>query len=386
MESKDKNHYRVNWVDGMKINKNHFIEMENSVLEIVRHSDQKNCTPVNFGLLPEISEENKSIDITISVDGQETIDVVLNSCRAITLGGYQIDITKNTKFLLEQSGHILKKQYSIDAEEKEWFIVIQVNPFKRVPVGNADPQEEPPRHPFVFSEYSLDILPKSDTSKNEFGLHHLTIGKIMLEDGKPTVDADFIPPCRSIQSHSDLKFTYHEVGTFLNHMEAFSLHIIQKIHQKKQSNELAKMALYLAEQVMHHLNANISEFRFKDKHEPPIMMISKIVNLARVIKSSLDIFAGTGKENFLNYLTDWCDLNQGAFENVLVETIEMEYVHNDINASLLKVSSFTKLMLSLFKKLNELDFIGKKADTGIFVKEEVVENTEVKGRRSFLLD
>ncbi len=80
------------------------------------------------------------------------------------------------------------------------------------------------------------------------------------------------------------------------------------------------------------------------------MMISKLVNLARVIKSSLDIYVGTGKEDFLNYLTDWCDLNQGAFENVLVETIELEYVHTDINAALLKVSSFTKLMLSLFKK------------------------------------
>jgi hypothetical protein len=43
-------------------------------------------------------------------------------------------------------------------------------------------------------------------------------------------------------------------------------------------------------------------------------------------------------------------------------------------------------MLSLFKKLNELDYIGKKSDSGIFVKEEVVENTEVKSRRSFLLD
>ncbi len=111
-----------------------------------------------------------------------------------------------------------------------------------------------------------------------------------------------------------------------------------------------------------------------------------MVNLSRVIKSSLDVFAGTGKEDFLNYLTDWCDLNQGAFENVLTETIDMNYVHTDINSSLTRISSFTRLMLSLFKKLNELDYIGKKSDSGIFVKEEVVENTEVKSRRSFLLD
>ena len=386
MKSTDKNYFRVNWIDGMKINKDHFIALENSVFEVVQHIEQNNITPTNFGLLPELSDQESALDITISVDGQSTIEVVLHACRAITLGGYQINITKATKNLLEQSGYILKHQYSINKKETEWYVILTVNPFKRIAVGNADPEEEPPRHPFVFSEYKLDILPKSDTSNQELGLYHLTIGKIIIEDGKPIVDSDFIPPCRSIQSHPDLRFTYSEVGSFLNQMEAYSVYIIQKIYQKKQTNELARIALYLSEQVMRYLNANISEYRFKDKYEPPIIMINKLVGLSRVIKSSLDVFAGTGKEDFLNYLTNWCDLNQGALEGVLVETVEMEYVHNDINAALANISSFTKLMLSLFKKLNELEYIGKKADSGIFVKEEVVDNTEVKGRRSFLLD
>tara|TARA_R110002049_G_scaffold68863_2_gene178358 strand:+ start:15930 stop:17090 length:1161 start_codon:yes stop_codon:yes gene_type:complete len=386
MEFKNNNYHRVNWIDGMKINKDHFIEMENSLLTMMQTSQQNNITPINFGLLPKYSDKDNSIDLTISVDGQSTIEVILNSCQAITLGGHQINISNDTKSLLEQTGYILKEQYSIKKDENEWYIVLTTNPYKRIPVGNADPEEEPPRHPNVISEYKLNILPKSEVTNQELGLHHITIGKVILEEGKPTVDQDFIPPCRSIQSHPDLIFTYNEVGAFLNQLEAFSIHIIQKIHQKKQKNDLAQMALSLSEQVMHYLNATISEFRYKDKYESPVMMISKLVNLARVIKSSLDIYVGTGKEDFLNYLTDWCDLNQGAFENVLVETIELEYVHTDINAALLKVSSFTKLMLSLFKKLNELDYIGKKSDSGIFVKEEVVENTEVKSRRSFLLD
>ena len=66
--------------------------------------------------------------------------------------------------------------------------------------------------------------------------------------------------------------------------------------------------------------------------------------------------------------------------------IELEYVHTNINESLYKTSAFTRLMLSLYKKLNELDYIGKKSDSNIFVKEEVVDNIEVKSRRSFLLD
>ena len=75
-----------------------------------------------------------------------------------------------------------------------------------------------------------------------------------------------------------------------------------------------------------------------------------------------------------------------AFENVFADTIEMEYTHTDINSSLIQISAFTKLMLPLFKKLNELDYIGKKNESGIFVKVEVVDKTEVKSRKSLLLD
>lgn len=379
-------HYRVNWVDGMKINKNHFIGMENAMVSALHSSNMNNVTPIDFGLLPALKTGRNSIDISISIDGQSTIHVDLNTCRAITLGGYEINITKETKALLEQSGHILKQQYTLNQDEEEWFIVLYVNPFNKVPVGDADPNEDPPRHPYVLSDYKIDVIPKSESSDIEMGLYHITIGKVAMVGDTPTLVEDFIPPCRSVQSHPDLKFTYSEVGSFLNQMENYAMHIVQKIHQKKQTNDLAHMVLHLSEKTSEYLNRAIPEFRLKDKYEAPVVMLSKLVSLARVIKSALDVFIGTGKEDLLNYLTDWCDLNQGAFENVLIDMIELNYIHTNINESLYKTSAFTRLMLSLYKKLNELDYIGKKSDSNIFVKEEVVDNTEVKNRRSFLLD
>ena len=378
--------YRVNWIDGMKINKNHFIESENALLSTVNNAVKLNITPNNFGVLPSYNSPDSAIDVSISLDGQESIEVVLNRCVAVTLGGFQINITEETKALLEQSGYVLKQQYTLDKSDIECYVVLTVNPFKTIPVGNADPEEEPPRHPFTLPEYSIDVLPKTEISKREIGLYHLTIGKITLVDDKPVLSEDFIPPCSSVQSHPDLKFTYTELGAFLNQMEAYSMHIIQKIHQKKQTNDLAHMVLHLTQRTLHFLNNIISDYRLKDRYNAPIGMISKQVSLARTIKSSLDVYTGTGKEDLLNYLTDWCDLNQGAFENVLIDMIDLEYVHTDINSALYKVSDFTRLMLSLFKKLNELDYIGKKSDSNIFVKEVKVDNPEVKSRRSFLLD
>ena len=384
MKSQDK--HRVNWIDGMKINKDHFIDFEESMIYAIKNSEQKQLSPVSYGLLPDFSEHGSAIDLLISLDGQSTIEVILNKCHAVTLGGYQINISEKTKPLLENSGYILKQQYNIGDEDNEFYIVLTVNPYIRVPVGDADPNEEPPRHPHVLPEYKLDILSSSEVSKRQLGMYHITIGKVVVKDGIPKLIENFIPPCTSIQSHTDLKYTFQEMVTFFNLMESYAMHVIQKIYQKKQANDLAHMVLHVSQRVLEILNKTIPEFRMQDKYQPPIVMINKLSGLARVIKSSLDVYVGTGKEELLNYLTDWCDLNQGAFENVLVDMLEIEYEHSDINASLLKISAFSKLMLSLFKKLNELDYIGKKSDSTIFVKEKVVDNTDVKNRRSFLLD
>ncbi len=376
---------RVNWIDGMKINKSHFISQDNANIRMLHDALQKGISAVNFGLLPDPSIDD-AVDIVVSMDGQNTVHIKVNKCQAITEGGFLINITANETKELNEVSKVITGKHEITPDHDAYYVVLTVHPYKRVPVGTADLEEEPPRHPYVLPEYSLDIIPSESGNYSEFGMFHLTIAKIIVEDGRANLAEDFIPPCSSIQSHQDLKYTYVEIDTFLNAMERYSLQIIQKIHQKKQSNDLAVMVLYITQSVLLHLGGVLPEFRQQDRFNPPISMITKLMGLARVIKNSIDVYVGTGKEELLNYLSDWCDVNQGAFENVLVEMIELEYQHTDINKALSKVSSFTKLMLSLFKKLNELDYIGKKSDSKIFVKEEIIAKNEVKNRRSFLLD
>ncbi|MFD0862851.1 hypothetical protein ACFQ1M_11615 [Sungkyunkwania multivorans] len=382
---KQNNYLRVNWIDGMKINKNHFIELENAFVQLSRDHTAVGLNQVNFGLLPK-SDAEEAIDLKLSMDGQDTIIVQLNKCKAVTAGGYVINITKEIASELENVGHLIKAEYNFDKSETECYVVLSVNPYVRVPVGDSDPQEEPPRHPFVLPSYQISIIPSSDINQKEYGLHHITIGRIHIDDGAPTLAEDFIPPCTSIQSHQDLQYVFGEIHTFFNAMEKYAMNITQKIFQKKQSNELAKMTFTICQGMLQYISSMLPEFRLRDKYAPPIVMVTRLMSLARIIKNGMDVYVGTGKEELLNYLSDWADLNQGAFENILIEMIEIEYQHTDLNKALAKIASFTKLMMLLFKKLNELDYIGKKSDANIFVKEEVVAKEEVKSRRSFLLD
>lgn len=383
---KEINKYRVNWIDGMKINKNHFIDLENSFLHAVKTVEEVNLTPTNYGLLPDFSERGSSIELSISLDGQNSVEVNITHCKAVTLGGYQIDISESTRPLLEQAGCELRKKIQISGQSDQYSVVLIINPYQRITVGAADPEEEPPRRPYVLPEYKIDILESSELNNKELGLHHLTIGRVQLVDGKLSVINDFIPPSKSIQSHIDLKQAYDGISTFFSNLEAYLVQIIQKIHQKKQDNDLALMVLQMSQKMLDYLNYGLTDFKIQTQFSAPIELVVKTSTLARIIKNSLDVFSGAGKEEFLNYISDWGDLNQGGFETIMSETIDNKYQHTNINPSLDQISRFTRIILTTFKKLNELDYIGKKSDSNIFVKENVVDKTNETGRRSFLLD
>ena len=93
----------------------------------------------------------------------------------------------------------------------------------------------------------------------------------------------------------------------------------------------------------------------------------------------IDSNASVSKEELLNYFTNWSELKQGDFEKLLVYCVNFEYNHFEILNSVEQFKEFIQIMTALFTKLESLAYIGKKKDTGIFVKED-------KAKRSFLAD
>ena len=379
--------HRLNWTDGMKINKNHFIDLEDSLIQLMASSTSSLLSKNSYGLLPDNNPNAQPVDIKLSMDGAQSVEIVLRKCNAVTLGGDLIYITDELNSFYEQTGRRLQTTIqSSNDDVHSWYVVISANPFSRIPIGIADPQEEPARQPHILPEYKLNVVPENDYTLEEIGINHLTIAKITLSENGFQLMEDYIPPCTSIQSHPDLRYTYTEIGSFFNVIEHSCIQVIQKILQKKQSNQLASMVMTLVTDVRMSLNTIIPQYRIVDKHSIPSEMIVKVMTLARVIKGSLDIYAGTGKEELINYLTSWCDTNQGSFENAIEEMVNLKYEHRDINNNLIQISNFTVLMITLFKKISELDYIGKKSDSNIFVKEDVIVEEEVKKRRRFFME
>ena len=85
--------HRLNWTDGMKINKNHFINLEDSLIQLMASSTSTLLSKTNYGLLPNNNPNAQPVDIKLSMDGAQSVEIVLRKCNAVTLGGNVIYIT-----------------------------------------------------------------------------------------------------------------------------------------------------------------------------------------------------------------------------------------------------------------------------------------------------
>lgn len=78
----------VNWVDGMKINKDHLLLTDKHFTETTRDAIALQLNDFNYGLCPPHEEGVSNFNISLSVDDSKVIRAVLKSCRAVTPGGY----------------------------------------------------------------------------------------------------------------------------------------------------------------------------------------------------------------------------------------------------------------------------------------------------------
>jgi hypothetical protein len=392
--SESKKYLPVNWIDGMKINKNHFITERNAQLQHAILSTGTHISHINYGLMPLVVREHNPFKIFVSMDNMQQVQVRLVNCRAVTPGGALISIEdgayeeNDVKTMVPE---LMTDLESLRNKSARAYVVLTVNPYDRLPVGMADMNELPPRIPYAAPTYSLSILPESELVGQRLGLYQLTISRILVTDSRVTIDEDYLPPCTAVSSHPELQDIYYALEEFMGQIELFCLQINQKIYQKNQHNSLSDIFEKVCNNIIQYQNNYFAHFKWIAMNEPPCFMMAHVASIARIFKNTIDVYVNAGKEELMNYIAEWCDISQASIETVVTELSNHRYQHEDIHATIVKTQAFTKLISSLFFKLSRLDYIGKKKEANIFVKEEIVnkektaENTN-RRRTSFLAD
>ena len=378
--AKKHKYYSVNWIDGMKINKDHLIEMENAMIFQHHAAGKFLMNPYNFGILPAADGES-SIDISCNAGGDNKINIRLLRCKAITSGGLIIDLDTTLPELSEFEISTNDFDYkAVESSSSQYYIILKANPYGRIPVGNADPGENPPRHPYVTPEYGIYIIPVEQMSKTGLGDFFLVIGKVIIKENIPVLDKDYIPPCSHVSSSEHLMSFENRLTGFFSRLELDITTIIRKIHTKQQKTPLANSVLVFVDRVLEFQALHMTRYRLYLKQLPPVSIFEAISLFACFLRNTLNTLPPENKEELINYFSDWCNLKQGEFEKLMTDIPGITYDHYEIRSVMSKMMAFIDTMSLLFETLSNLDYVGKRRDTQIYIKEEA------KPRKSFLAD
>ncbi|XZF16268.1 hypothetical protein ACTHGU_09025 [Chitinophagaceae bacterium MMS25-I14] len=356
----------VNWVDGMKISQKHFLACENHVTDSLRDVASYSIHQNNFGLLPAGGENSEDV-FDVFNSATNDVQLIIRRCHAITPAGYRIAIENMTVNVntLTANGN------QQDGNTQSYYILIAVNPFERVPQGEFDPEETPPRHLYTQPKYHVELVP-ADTVYNEFqGGNYIVAGRVRYEGGIIRADADFIPPCASVSSSKTLLRYYNEFARLIAGLQQFSLRIVQKNHNRSQNAPLTKSIRELCIVMLNSFSNCYFSYRNMIHLQPPVHMVEVFARLAHSVYNAIELMPDHEKEEALNYCYEWSDVAPHQLLNQLSTVTEIKYDHYKTGEYMKQISLLLNSLYNTWEKLSGLEYIGQHKEN-IIVKEEAI--------------
>jgi hypothetical protein len=356
----------VNWVDGMKLSRTHFIATDQHTQDLVRDARSLWLTKYNFGLLP------MPFEMDMIVKATDHVEIRVSSCHAITAEGCRIEI-----------GQPLVYNHHFTGDTRRLYnVFLGVNPFERVPAGILDPAEDPPRYPDITQGYHIAVIPADEMAPSEIVTAGLIVGQLLWAEGKINTVDGFIPASSSVMSHPLLSRYYEAFHDEMNELQICCFTIMDKTHGGEVT-ALGRNIRLLSEKMLDHLSKVLFEYRNTGYQQPPVYIAGQFSNLAHVFFSAIRMIAPKEREEMLKYFYEWRDITPGNFEELLARTIELIYNHQDIQAAMTLVAEFMKVVTALWKKLSTLEYIGKRKENIVVAEQQIVQ--QVQSRRTWTL-
>lgn len=344
----------INWTDGMKLNKDHFIDQDDWVLEGIRDNACMQLTDYNYGLLD--SSAGSSLELLVNIDQNNQINIKLTCCRAITKGGRRIELTEQNIKSLHYPLEKLNIDFNVaDASNDMFDIILAVYPENRIPVGTPVENEVPFRHPWAMPEYQIHVIPSKQVNSTQMWNNHITIGKFQVVAKEVHFYTDYIPPCTSIGAHPILTEYYYQ---FENIVEKITGAMAEYLRKNRTNQGKPEMNIcYVVEKLVYFFTVNLSQYKLRLKSASPLYLIEFFISFARLFKAALSWLSEIDRQEVMyKYFGSW--VSSQDLDNTAFELINLEYDHQDVFPSLKKVENYLNLVQDLFEKMV---FSGKQA-------------------------
>jgi hypothetical protein len=382
MNMKNQKKRLVNWQDSMELTAGVFTQTEDYFIDAVRECSARGLTSYNYGLLPNGDKPCSADDIQISQHVTDRIEIRVLRCNAVTQTGIRVSFNPS-----DESGALVttfSPGSGGKGEAGNWDVYISVDPYKRVPVGDLDPNEEPPRHPDAEVEYVVHVLPEGELKASILGGHYINIGRIRHDGDRYRVAGDYIPPCVSMKAHADLMHYYNLFGTLMAGMEKDSRQIIAKVFARDNGSTLAANVSSICRDVTRYIARVYFSYRNKAAECPPVDTLECVAGLAHTVYVGLHFLRGPQREELLKYFHEWNDILPGTIEQRLSQMLEAHYAHERIRGSMLQAEEVMRLLSELWGKLARLEYIGQHKESIVVSQETAGTGREAKASWSVI--
>ncbi|MEM6628743.1 MAG: type VI secretion system baseplate subunit TssK [Bacteroidota bacterium] len=361
----------VNWQDGMKVNKDHFVGTEYALRSEMRHHVYPFLSGISYGLLPE-KVGKTSLDIYVKLDQSQEMVVSLVHCQAITPAGALVEITHEMQ--QQEAVRISEQSLRQMLEQAEKiYIKVELKPNERIPFGDPDPEEDPPRLPHTRPKFQ--VSPSHDPQGYEFSLPIACIKNV---NGSIELDASYIPPSLTMASCPQLKSHLNQWGRQLTQLYNNGLHTVARIreYRRKQGGRPApaednrilfdfteesspqpsytsgnqifvgNVVEVIVGSMLRSLANMIPKFQNMAEFSPPVYTLTLLQEMARNMFLSYSVLGVEEKNRLLNYLSEAMEVRD--FKDKHLQLIKAKYVHHDIQDSFEKAAGYMDMLSKLF--------------------------------------
>lgn len=349
----------INWTDGMKINKSHFISSDNYHIQQSNISRQLFVNETSFGLLPVDAQRDAFPNLKLIVsNGQVTVSRFAFSLVMLNGSFFMLRSDEIDDNAIDPSD--LKLSFKIDTDRKtEYALIIKTRPYERIGIGAFESEGMPLRRPLALEGFSLSLQTVKQTQKAWFGSDFFVISRFSIEDSILQMDEDYIPPSSTMLAHPLLKDIQSQLYNHIIDLETLVVTTLSKFKTKK-SNDFNETLIYISSNLLISLSRIKIEIKHKTLYQPPVYLVCLIKELANIMYQSMSVRGNMGKDIFLEAMNKILSNSKEDFGDLLNDVVSKEYRHYDISGVFSGLMHFIKALLKIYDHLSETDKSRKK--------------------------
>ena len=332
--------YPVNWTDGMRIGSRDFITSDHAWDDAIRDVRISLLQGIQFGLLPPLRDSrDKSSYPKFQYDPSRSM-LTLVECRAITEGGYRIEITE----ALHHNYQIPASLPSLKLEDKEDIDVYLTYILDGYDAAGPVSKDAPPRRLFRSPNFELSAFAQKDKIGLS-GVNHMKIAEFKWSNGTFEQVEDYLPPCFTVNAHPGLIDRHQRIGGLFSAILELGQKLVQD-YRADTRNDVRDGAQWL-EMVLNQLSSTLWTYNDLLPARSPVYTIVFLKNWIQFIATTASI--RRSNPFFADQLTSL----QPLFKDIAKDQFDftdLKRALDSMEAAVVKVHRWIKFMEESFRK------------------------------------